>query len=510
LKVVEITDSIILKQKNEIEQLFKSYEKVRGLICKGVSCIELSELDTFTQKYDISGHSFFIVYHFHNLDSEKRFHIGVPLLYGQTLQSYSYIWPSLFYFENEIEELYGIKIYRHERIQKEILEKSTPSYMEKSCSPKEMVPWRHENEFEEGIDVVKTSLAEYGIQSQRAALNMAVHGKKIIGLKTSTEGVFLGLEKLFEQVKINHVDKYISHINGAAFIPYQILWCETLEKSQGFEPNSYERSKRMLVYEFSKVIENIRSLSLTFKVLDEVDPHLKCREFLNKLKVLLLEFGPSRPYPIFVKPCHDQTLPEGWKRSCSSLIKSFVNDFEKLKSNVTRLYRVVDLSHISPASMNALKCGYTGLPLRSFGVSYDLRKNDRFYLYDELDLNIPLGISGTSYDRILIRLEEVKESFSNIIRLIESFPVPNNMKEEQDFIPMEEDKLFFSYCENSSGEVNYLSVFKQGDDKLNRLHVMTPTKRTLKIYEESYNISDLDLMITDWVSLGMNMEEVTK
>jgi len=509
LKVVDITDSIIIKKKNEVEPLFKEYEQVRGLVCKGLTCVELSELEELKTAYELDGQSFLILYHFHNLDTEERFHIGLPLLYGQTLQSYSYLWPSLHYFEDEIEELFGIKIYRYERIQKEIIEKTKPSFMEKAASVDTPISWKAE-QFEEGIDIVETGLAEYGIQSQRAAMKMAVHGKKVTGFKVKNESVFLGLEKTFEQIDIKHIDKYISHINGAAFIPYQVLWSETLECAQGFESNFYEKSKRMLIYEFSKVLENIRSLSLTFKVLNEVDPHLKCREFLNKLKLHLLDYDQNRPFPKLVNPCENKVLPEGWKRDCSVLMKSFINDFDRVKNNVTRLYRVLDFSHIRPARMNALKCGFTGLALRSFGVSYDLRKNDQFYLYNELDLNTPLGINGTSYDRILIRLEEVKESFSNIIRLIESFPVAAEMGVKEEFLATNRDRILYSFSETASGEINFLSVFRKDAQKINRLHVMGPTKRTLKIYEESYNSSDLDLMITDWVSLGMNMEEVTK
>ncbi len=510
MKVKNITNSIEIIKKEELDTLFRSYERTSGLICKGVTCLDLSNLSNFSSENNLTGASFLIVYHFHNLDKEKRFHIGVSLLYGQTIQSYSYIWPSLFYFENEIQKLYGITIYRHERIQKEIVEKSQASFMEKSYDGRDKISVETESQFEKGIDVVNLNLTEYGIRSQRANFDMAVHGKKIVGLKASQEGVFLGLEKLFEKINIEHIRKYISHVNGYSFIPYQILWSETLEKSQGFEIGDYENTKRMLLYEFSKVIENFRYLSLSFKVIDEVDSHLKCREFLNQFKLLLLDFGTARPHPLVVSPCSETILPEGWKRKCSLLIKSFTKDFDKLKSNITRLSRVLELSHIRSARMNALKCGYTGLPLRSFGVSHDLRKNDKFYLYDELELNVPLGINGTSYDRILIRLEEVQESFSNIIRIIESFPIAEGLREADSFSPPANDQIYYSYCETSSGEVNFLTALRKDSTKVDRLHIMTPTLRTLKIFEESYHSSDLDLMVVDWVSLGMNMEEVSK
>jgi NADH-quinone oxidoreductase subunit D len=48
--------------------------------------------------------------------------------------------------------------------------------------------------------------------------------------------------------------------------------------------------------------------------------------------------------------------------------------------------------------------------LRGSGVAWDLRKNQPYAVYDQLDFDIPVGVTGDSYDRYLVRMEEMRQS----------------------------------------------------------------------------------------------------
>lgn len=62
----------------------------------------------------------------------------------------------------------------------------------------------------------------------------------------------------------------------------------------------------------------------------------------------------------------------------------------------------------------ALNYGFTGVMLRSTGVHYDLRKLNKYEIYNEINFKIPVGLVGDCYDRYLIRIEEMRQSL-NII-----------------------------------------------------------------------------------------------
>jgi NADH-quinone oxidoreductase subunit D len=58
----------------------------------------------------------------------------------------------------------------------------------------------------------------------------------------------------------------------------------------------------------------------------------------------------------------------------------------------------------------AFAWGFTGVMLRGSGVAWDLRRNQPYEIYDELEFDIPLGVNGDCYDRYLCRMEEMRQS----------------------------------------------------------------------------------------------------
>jgi NADH-quinone oxidoreductase subunit D len=59
---------------------------------------------------------------------------------------------------------------------------------------------------------------------------------------------------------------------------------------------------------------------------------------------------------------------------------------------------------------DALDFGYTGPCLRACGVDYDIRKTHPYWVYSQLDFDVPIGSEGDNYDRYLMRIEEMKQS----------------------------------------------------------------------------------------------------
>jgi NADH-quinone oxidoreductase subunit D len=92
----------------------------------------------------------------------------------------------------------------------------------------------------------------------------------------------------------------------------------------------------------------------------------------------------------------------------------YVNEYETLLTkNRIWLQRTVDIGVVSPD--RALQLGFTGPMLRGSGIAWDLRKKQPYAAYDEVDFDIPVGKNGDTYDRYLVRIEELRQS-NHIIR----------------------------------------------------------------------------------------------
>ncbi len=98
----------------------------------------------------------------------------------------------------------------------------------------------------------------------------------------------------------------------------------------------------------------------------------------------------------------------------SQRFPTYVDEYETLltKNRIWR-QRTVGIGVVSPE--RALQLGFSGPMLRGSGVAWDLRKKQPYAAYDRVDFDVPVGVNGDSYDRYLVRVEEMRQS-NRIIR----------------------------------------------------------------------------------------------
>ncbi|WP_319239047.1 NADH-quinone oxidoreductase subunit D [uncultured Propionivibrio sp.] len=91
-----------------------------------------------------------------------------------------------------------------------------------------------------------------------------------------------------------------------------------------------------------------------------------------------------------------------------------VDDYETLLTD-NRIWkqRLVNVGVLSPE--RALQLGCSGAMLRGSGIAWDVRKKQPYAVYDKLDFDIPVGVTGDCYDRYLVRVNEMRQS-ARIIR----------------------------------------------------------------------------------------------
>jgi NADH dehydrogenase (ubiquinone) Fe-S protein 2 len=60
--------------------------------------------------------------------------------------------------------------------------------------------------------------------------------------------------------------------------------------------------------------------------------------------------------------------------------------------------------------------------LRGSGVSWDLRKDQPYEVYDRVDFDVPIGTNGDSFDRYILRMEEMRQSIRIIVQCVNALP----------------------------------------------------------------------------------------
>ena len=138
-------------------------------------------------------------------------------------------------------------------------------------------------------------------------------------------------------------------------------------------------------------------------------------------------------------------LRGGWSRRRRWLrdFPRFLDEFERLLTgNEILLARTQGVGVLSREL--AIQAGVTGPILRASGVNYDIRKVDKYGIYDRFDFRVPLGEHGDVYDRYMVRMLEMRESLKILeqaLRDIPSGPIMDTQDEDPGFSPQGRARL---------------------------------------------------------------------
>ncbi len=117
-------------------------------------------------------------------------------------------------------------------------------------------------------------------------------------------------------------------------------------------------------------------------------------------------------------------LPSGWLERAKKIVAgfpAFLDEYEALLgSNEILMARTQGVGVITP--LLAVNAGVTGPMLRATGVNYDIRKVDKYGIYDRFEFRVPLGEHGDVYDRYMVRILEMRESLKILEQAMRDLP----------------------------------------------------------------------------------------
>jgi NADH-quinone oxidoreductase subunit D len=139
-------------------------------------------------------------------------------------------------------------------------------------------------------------------------------------------------------------------------------------------------------------------------------------------------------------------------------VLAVVTECEKLLlKNRIFLDRIENVGVISKA--DALALGWTGVALRSTGVPYDVRRSNPYLVYDRMEFDVPVGVSGDNYDRFMCRQEEIRQSARIIEQALDQMPDegPINIDDPRIVLPPKE--AVYSTIE---GTIQHFKIVMEG------------------------------------------------
>ena len=184
-------------------------------------------------------------------------------------------------------------------------------------------------------------------------------------------------------------------------------------------------------------------------------------------------------------------------RKIVAKLPKFVDEFEALLIGNEILIARTQGTGILPPDL-AVNAGVTGPVLRASGVNYDLRKVDRYSIYDRFDFKVPLGEHGDVYDRFMIRLLELRQSLrilEQALKDIPGGPVMDPKAKIRNFRPKPGEA--YGRIEAPKGELGFYLISDGGPNPY-RYRVRPPSLINLTILEDmclGQNVADVVLIL---------------
>jgi NADH-quinone oxidoreductase subunit D len=193
-------------------------------------------------------------------------------------------------------------------------------------------------------------------------------------------------------------------------------------------------------------------------------------------------------------------LPPGWIEQARSVVREFprfLDEFESfLADNEILGARTQGVGVLSGTL--AVQAGITGPMLRASGVNYDLRKVDRYGIYDRFEFRVPLGDHGDVYDRYMIRVLEMRESvriLEQALATIPQGPILDSKSKLRGLKPKPGE--VYARIEAPKGELGFYLI-SDGSTNPYRYRVRPPSLINLTILEDmcrGHTIADVVVIL---------------
>ena len=318
-----------------------------------------------------------------------------------------------------------------------------------------------------------------------------------------------GDEKIAENMTYNQFVPYTDRLDYLAPLANNVAYILAVEKLMGIQDQLPERCQyiRVICCELARISAHLLGLGAFAMDVGALTVFLHTFTEREKIYNLCESLTGARFTTSFTRVGGiARDLPDGWIEQCRKFLDEVAVNFDETEQLLTRNRIFVDRTQgvgVLPPDV-AIDYGVTGPNLRGSGVDHDLRKANPYLVYSELDFDVPVGTTGDSYDRYLVRMEEMRQSARIIRQCLNKLPGgPVNVEDGKTFLPpkdkvlssMEElihqfmlvtqgvnvppGEVYFG-AENPKGELGFY-IHSTGGGTPNRLKIRGPSFVNLSV-----------------------------
>jgi NADH-quinone oxidoreductase subunit D len=312
------------------------------------------------------------------------------------------------------------------------------------------------------------------------AFKLKLHGDEVLEGKADAGYLHRGFEKLMEgRLWIQNI-ALVPRICVPDPVPMEVVYSLAVEDLCGLKVPLRAQWIRVMQLELSRIASHLFTFGGHAATTGMYTTSYWGVADRDLILDLFEELSGGRVYHIFNIPGGiRRDIPEGFlERVTSTLdyIESRLPDYDNLLfTNQVFVTRAKNVGVLDQEQ--ALEMGVTGPNLRATGLAFDVRRDDPYLVYDQIEFDVPTEDAGDAWARAMVRRNELKESIRIVRQVVEKLPdvegpvrcpIPNPLAWN---VPAGET---YARVESSKGELAYY-VVSDGSDKPYRVHVRGPS-----------------------------------
>ena len=296
-------------------------------------------------------------------------------------------------------------------------------------------------------------------------LRVTFDGEVVLDVEPVIGYMHRGSEKLAESRTYVQIVTLTDRMDWLASMSNNLAYVRAVEKLAGIEVPERGMYLRVISAELQRIASHLMATGFLVNDLGAfATPLMYCfrerERILDMFEMLCgarITLSYMRPGGVF------QDAPDDFWDALAVFLRDmpqYVDDLEGLVTgNEIVLARTRNVGVLS--AEKAINCSITGPMLRASGVQWDLRKADPYEIYDRLDFDVPIGAVGDTFDRYLVRIQEMRESLRIIEQCVAGLPGGPVRAPAPNFIrPPEGDA--YAAVEGPKGELGFYLVSDRG------------------------------------------------
>jgi NADH-quinone oxidoreductase subunit D len=256
-------------------------------------------------------------------------------------------------------------------------------------------------------------------------LLLTLDGETVIKAVPDIGYLHSGFEKLGEELDYNQYVTIVDRMNYISPIANEISWHHVVEKLMGLEITPRCKYLRTIFAELARIQDHLLCIGAAALDLGGITAFLYAFNQREKIYDIMEEASGQRFHPSYTRVGGlMRDVDDRWV----TLVRSFVKEFPKAHADVTKLLNrnriFVDRTKgigVLPKE-EAINLSVTGPIARASGVVRDLRKDEPYLAYKDLDFKVVCATGGDSYSRYLVRMDEMLESLKIVHQASENLP----------------------------------------------------------------------------------------